>query len=358
MHNQVRGDLTETDALALDETLTQQLLEPIILLNKGPNTPAPHWHSLFAEPEDLPELATTIKTLVDAGQPIPQSWVREKFNIPEPEGDEPVLEPRAGGGMFSNEISPRRTRRARRTERQDQGERQRHTNSLVLNQAGVPVRPERRVATPEAWEALSPAGKARAWYVSGLPQERIATCADLLTMAISEGRTLDWFLGQTEARGIAVTGAEEAAEGQIDNWQAKLVYNNSLANTIQADNYIKAMEGVAERPIGEWILGPRPCEICQPLDGKRAPLNGVFFASHWPQLHHGCECDVVTISLAEAEAEGLPIDDSVPMLPGEVWQYDRRDAYYVEGRGQGPRTEVGMRDRDVLSGLPKPEELL
>jgi len=231
---------------------------------------------------------------------------------------------------------------------------------MVLNQAGVAVRPERgltwlakrRVATPEAWGALSPAGKARAWYVTGLSQDRIATCAQLLTEVIREGRTLDWFLGQAEGRGIAVTGAEEAGAGQIPNWQAQTVFNNSIANTVQADNYIKAMESIEERPFGEWMLGPNPCEICAPLGGRIAPLDGGLFGSYWPPVHHGCECDVVTVSAPELG--GRAPSDEVPMLQGQAWNYDRRDAYYLESAGGAPRTEIGRKDAEILRALPAP----
>jgi len=91
VHNQVRWDLIESDALALEETLTRQLLEPIVRLNLGQGAPVPRWRFVLDEPEDMVALAGTVKTLVEAGLPVPRRWAYERFGIPEPSGGEPVL---------------------------------------------------------------------------------------------------------------------------------------------------------------------------------------------------------------------------------------------------------------------------
>jgi phage gp29-like protein len=43
VHNQVRWDLIEADALALGHTLSEQLLGPVVRLNLGPDYPVPKW---------------------------------------------------------------------------------------------------------------------------------------------------------------------------------------------------------------------------------------------------------------------------------------------------------------------------
>ena len=91
VHNQVRWDLLESDALALDETLTAQLLAPLVRLNLGPGAPAPRWHFVLEQPHDLAALAGTIKTLAEAGLPIPSKWVYERFGIPEPAAGQQTL---------------------------------------------------------------------------------------------------------------------------------------------------------------------------------------------------------------------------------------------------------------------------
>jgi len=91
VHNQVRWDLIEADAQALGDTLTRQLLAPITRLNLGPAAPVPRLHFALEEPQDLSVLAGTIKTLAEAGLPIPSKWVYQRFGIPEPAPGEKVL---------------------------------------------------------------------------------------------------------------------------------------------------------------------------------------------------------------------------------------------------------------------------
>ena len=95
VHNQVRWDLIQSDARALEETLTRQLLSPIARMNLGAQAPVPRWHTALEEPRDLAEMAGTIKTLSEAGLPIPSKWVYQRFGIPEPAPEEPVLGPGA-----------------------------------------------------------------------------------------------------------------------------------------------------------------------------------------------------------------------------------------------------------------------
>ncbi len=91
VHNMVRRDLMESDAHALEETLTDQLLTPVVRLNLGPQAPVPRWHFVIEQSHDLVELAGTIKTLAEAGLHIPAKWVYQRFGIPEPAADDQVL---------------------------------------------------------------------------------------------------------------------------------------------------------------------------------------------------------------------------------------------------------------------------
>ena len=84
--------------MALDEVLTRQLLAPIARLNLGPAVPVPRWHFVLEEPQDLSALAGTIKTLTEAGLPIPTKWVYHRFGVPEPAPAEAVLGKAHGEG--------------------------------------------------------------------------------------------------------------------------------------------------------------------------------------------------------------------------------------------------------------------
>lgn len=91
VHNQVRWDLLESDARALEQTLTAQLLAPLVRLNLGDEFPLPTWRFNLEKPRDLKALAETISTLGQAGLRIPTAWVYRTFGVPEPAGNEPVL---------------------------------------------------------------------------------------------------------------------------------------------------------------------------------------------------------------------------------------------------------------------------
>jgi len=91
IHNQVRWDLVESDATALAQTLTSQLLAPIVQLNLGADAPIPQWRFASDQPDDLAQLSETIKNLSHAGLPIPAQWVYGKFGIPQPTNNEPTL---------------------------------------------------------------------------------------------------------------------------------------------------------------------------------------------------------------------------------------------------------------------------
>lgn len=91
VHQAVRADIIQADAERLGETLTTQLLTAMVRLNFGPDAPVPRWH-FNAEPvQDLAELAGVVKTLAEAGQPIPVRWVADTFRIPLPSDGEQAL---------------------------------------------------------------------------------------------------------------------------------------------------------------------------------------------------------------------------------------------------------------------------
>lgn len=95
VHNEVRHDLMISDAKQLAGTLTRDLVYPLYALNVGGIEDIRRCPRLvfdFGESEDLKLFSEALPNLVNAGVPIPVSWVREKLRIPEPEGDEPVLQ--------------------------------------------------------------------------------------------------------------------------------------------------------------------------------------------------------------------------------------------------------------------------
>lgn len=92
-HNQIRLDLLESDGRALAATIEKQLIRPLVGFNFGWDAPLPKYTAALKKNEDLSAKAAFITTLLDRGVTMPLNWVRESFNIPEPEpGDELVGE--------------------------------------------------------------------------------------------------------------------------------------------------------------------------------------------------------------------------------------------------------------------------
>jgi phage gp29-like protein len=70
-----------------------------VRLNPGADAPAPRWRTKLERPEDLGALSEIVERLSRAGQPIPQRWVSERFGIPLPAEDEPILEAPAADAL-------------------------------------------------------------------------------------------------------------------------------------------------------------------------------------------------------------------------------------------------------------------
>lgn len=104
VHNEVRLDLIAADARALAATLMRDLVAPLVRLNLG-DAPLPGLRLVVEEPEDLAALADQVVKLSQAGLPIPQAWVRERFGIPEAIEGEAVLVAKVGAGDTAPEAA-------------------------------------------------------------------------------------------------------------------------------------------------------------------------------------------------------------------------------------------------------------
>ena len=100
IHNEVRHDLLVSDAKQLAGTLTQQLILPLLQLNKGrvDINRLPRFQFDTQLPEDLAVYAEALPALVGLGMRIPRDWAQEKLAIPPASDDEPVLALATAGG--------------------------------------------------------------------------------------------------------------------------------------------------------------------------------------------------------------------------------------------------------------------
>lgn len=95
LHREVRRDILEADARQLAGTLTRDLVYPLLVLNGGgieSYRRCPRWVFDLGEAEDISKYAEALPKLVGVGVKVPRVWAHEKLRIPEPDGQEDVLE--------------------------------------------------------------------------------------------------------------------------------------------------------------------------------------------------------------------------------------------------------------------------
>ena len=94
VHNEVRQELRNSDLKQIANTLTRDLVLPLYMFNGKSyqsTKRCPRFEFDITEPEDLKLYADSLPGLVTAGVQIPTQWVHDKLQIPEPQGNEPVL---------------------------------------------------------------------------------------------------------------------------------------------------------------------------------------------------------------------------------------------------------------------------
>ena len=86
----VRADLLAADARALSATTQNQVVRPIVGFNFGFEKPMPMFRILYRKPEDMKELAETLKIVAET-TPISKKYYHDRMNVPMPEKDEEVI---------------------------------------------------------------------------------------------------------------------------------------------------------------------------------------------------------------------------------------------------------------------------
>jgi phage gp29-like protein len=92
-HGDVKREICQADANALASTLNRDLVRPMIDLNFGPRKAYPALKIAYPEEEDVGELLKNVQVFVGMGGKIGASVVRDKMGLPEPAGDDELLQP-------------------------------------------------------------------------------------------------------------------------------------------------------------------------------------------------------------------------------------------------------------------------
>lgn len=87
----VRRDILESDAEELSNTLNEQLVQPFIALNFGPQSRYPLIQLRVPDQEDLAGLVAMLKEMVPLGLEVEQSVIRDKWGLPDPDPNGKLL---------------------------------------------------------------------------------------------------------------------------------------------------------------------------------------------------------------------------------------------------------------------------
>lgn len=92
---EVRFDLIESDALALDYIISDQLIVPLVDFNFGPQTKYPFYRTLVEAPVDRKELIEVYDGAINRiGIPVSKQHVYDALGIPQPKEGEEIILPR------------------------------------------------------------------------------------------------------------------------------------------------------------------------------------------------------------------------------------------------------------------------
>ncbi len=122
LQGEVRDDIRDDDAEALEETLNRDLVRPFIDLNFGPQEQYPEIQLRAVPPEDVAALVGAMEKLVPLGFRVEQSVIRDKLGLPDPDpGAKPedLLRPSTAGAMPNtvDAVQPATARNAMETGR-------------------------------------------------------------------------------------------------------------------------------------------------------------------------------------------------------------------------------------------------
>jgi phage gp29-like protein len=91
---EVRFDLVESDALAIDYVISEELVKPLVDFNFGPREVYPYYKTKISQPKNLLAIARVDQRLVSMGWHMPEDYVTEVYGRPIAKEGDRVLEPR------------------------------------------------------------------------------------------------------------------------------------------------------------------------------------------------------------------------------------------------------------------------
>ena len=138
-----------------------------------------------------------------------------------------------------------------------------------------------------------------------------------------------------EFKASCAASLEQAWGGTVANpgWRLETIFRTNVQSAYQAGRYKEAREGQSDRPFGLFsdVQDDRESDICgdigDDIRGKAISLDDPIWDKVWPPNHHDCRSDVVTLTEAEANEQGVLDPEDVP---------DPEDAEVADGFDHPP----------------------
>jgi SPP1 gp7 family putative phage head morphogenesis protein len=171
---------------------------------------------------------------------------------------------------------------------------------------------QKTVVSPEIYNALDAASKARSFAVSGLTNDYAADSVRVsIERALREGITQNEWLKRLED---TLGNAGLAEVGDLGLAHLRLVYHQNVMSAYSAGRYSQMQRVKVARPYWQYLtVGDdkvRPEHAA--LDGVVKPADDPFWSRYYPPWDFGCRCTVVSLDASELSDMGLsgPTDDA------------------------------------------------
>jgi len=106
VHDRVRRDIREGDAISLATTIRRDVIMPLVELNFGKDVMVPGFHFVTEDVEDIGTFSRAVNALWQSGVTLSQPWIRDRIGAPEPEPGEETIGPENDAANEDPEPSP------------------------------------------------------------------------------------------------------------------------------------------------------------------------------------------------------------------------------------------------------------
>lgn len=188
------------------------------------------------------------------------------------------------------------------------------------------------ILTPDLYQKLIDAVKARAFSVAGIMQ------ADILKDIYNEVlRGLESGIAFGEFKKALMPKVVEAWGGAAP-YRLDTIFRTNIQSMYQAGHYKQQMEVVDERPYWQYVavMDSRTRPAHAAMHGKVFPADSSFWNTNYPPNGFNCRCTVRTLSSRELQREGLAVSKKYQDIADKGFDFNPGKAAWAPDMSQYP----------------------